>query len=455
MASPPDLHPPAPSRDQVRDPGRFASLPGPRFDGRHLVVAVALLYTGLWLSLRDRSLSWSAQVGEWLGSQAVLAMSLAALLAVSSATSDDWFGGPAARHRWHRGSALGGLALVLVHASITTAGAASRQLGGGLAVASLFVLITLTTLASVTPGGRLGRLRGPVGWLARLPYDPWKAIHRLLALALLGGLTHGLLDSATLAGSPGLTAGYLGLSILVAVAVLYQLGLRRYVLRGAPHDVTGLERVAGDVLVITLRPLGVPLRIRAGRFVEVHFSGDRHGAHPFTVIGSTPDGEFQLAVKASGNDTSALHQHLRIADRAWVRGPRGDLDHRRGGPRQIWIAGGIGITPFLGWIRSLGPEHDTVVDLWYSAPTSDQAAFLDELAHAAGRRPWLTLHVVESRIQGVLTADRVRAESGTTSSGTTASVFLCGPPAMVTALRQGLALSGSADAVFHESLSSR
>jgi predicted ferric reductase len=416
------------------------------------VVAVGPLYTGLWLSLRDRSLSWSAQIGEWLGSQAVLAMTLAALLAVSSAMSDDWFGGPVARRRWHRGSALSGVALVLVHASVTTADAASRQLGGGLAVASLFALMTLTALASMTPGGRLGRLRGPVGWLARLPYDPWKAIHRLLALALLAGVTHGLLDSATFAGSPTLTAVHLGLSILAAAALLYQLGLRRYVLRGAPHDVTGLERIAGDVLVITMRPLGVPLRIHAGRFVEVLFSRDRHGAHPFTVIGSRPDGEFQIAVRANGNDTSALHQHLRIADRAWVRGPRGDLDHRRGGPRQIWIAGGIGITPFLGWVHSLGPEHDTVVDLWYSVTTLDQAAFLDELVEAAAQLPWLTLHVVESRAQGVLTADRVLAES---ASGTTASVFLCGPPAMVTALRRGLAASGPAGGVFHESFSPR
>jgi ferredoxin-NADP reductase len=49
-----------------------------------------------------------------------------------------------------------------------------------------------------------------------------------------------------------------------------------------------------------------------------------------------------------------------------VLGPFGGLDHRDGGQRQIWIAGGTGVTPFISWIRSLDSGFAREVEFWYS-----------------------------------------------------------------------------------------
>ncbi len=43
---------------------------------------------------------------------------------------------------------------------------------------------------------------------------------------------------------------------------------------------------------------------------------------------------------------------LRTGTRVQVEGPYGRFDFRKGGARQIWLAGGIGITPFLAWAES-------------------------------------------------------------------------------------------------------
>ncbi|MFJ6088008.1 hypothetical protein ACIQI8_42255 [Streptomyces sp. NPDC092369] len=40
------------------------------------------------------------------------------------------------------------------------------------------------------------------------------------------------------------------------------------------------------------------------------------------------------------------------------------FDHTLGGPRQIWIAGGIGIAPFLGWLTHTAAEPPRT-DLFY------------------------------------------------------------------------------------------
>ena len=51
----------------------------------------------------------------------------------------------------------------------------------------------------------------------------------------------------------------------------------------------------------------------------------------------------------------------------------------------MWVAGGIGITPFLSVLRSMEPGHGSTVKLYYCACTAAEAVFLDELTvHAGG-----------------------------------------------------------------------
>lgn len=189
-----------------------------------------------------------------------------------------------------------------------------------------------------------------------------------------------------------------------------QLILRPSLLRGSRHRVEDVRQVTPDVRVITMRPQGEPWAPAPGQYVDVEFAGIRHGFHPFTVIRSDSDGTIQIAVKANGNDTLAIHDTIDTGARAWVHEPRGDFRHQRGEERQIWIAAGIGITPFLSWIRSLSGDHRGVVDLWYSVRSLSEAPFLDEIAGAARAFPWLHLHLVVTQRDGRLTARRVLTE---------------------------------------------
>lgn len=419
--------------------------------GRLLVLAVAAAYAGLWLLLRDGSASWQGQLGELVGAEAVLSMTVSAVLAVASRRVDEWFGGPERRQRWHRGTGIAGLALVIAHLPIVVAGP-ENPLGAVLALVSLLLLVVLTGLAVLTPSGRFGRRRGPLGWIARLPYDRWKVIHRLTAVALLAGMGHGLLDSQALSHQPVLALAYLTICTAGTAALGYQLILRRSVLRGSRHIVENVRQVTADVRAITLRPTGTSWTPAPGQYVDVEFAGVRHGTHPFTIIGSDQDGTIEIAVKASGKDTDAIHHNVRTGTRAWVHEPRGTFQLPREGERQIWIAAGIGITPFLSWIRSLPADHDGAVDLWYTVRNLDQAPFLDEVTAAALAFPWLNLHLVTTESQERLTAQQVLAESTT---GPDASAFLCGPPALVQTLSRELRRAGLTGTITHEAFSPR
>ena len=65
-----------------------------------------------------------------------------------------------------------------------------------------------------------------------------------------------------------------------------------------------------------------------------------------------------------------------------IGGPHGRFGHWRGTARQIWVAGGVGIAPFMSWLRAVDPHPlPERVDLFYS--TAGQAPFADELTAIA------------------------------------------------------------------------
>jgi hypothetical protein len=77
---------------------------------------------------------------------------------------------------------------------------------------------------------------------------------------------------------------------------------------------------------------------------------------------------------------------------AVLGGPHGRFDHHRGGPRQLWIAGGVGATPFLSWVRAA--EHDGLpsqVDFFYS--NAGIPPFAAEPQAAASRHQAMRLHL--------------------------------------------------------------
>lgn len=66
-----------------------------------------------------------------------------------------------------------------------------------------------------------------------------------------------------------------------------------------------------------------------------------------------------------------------------IFGPHGRFDYRGGGQRQVWIAAGVGITPFHSWIRSLESSFDREVQFFYTTPDTQRALFADEITAVA------------------------------------------------------------------------
>jgi predicted ferric reductase len=125
---------------------------------------------------------------------------------------------------------------------------------------------------------------------------------------------------------------------------------------------------------------------------------------------------------------------------AVIGGPHGRFNHAKGTRDQIWIAGGVGVAPFLSWMRALAVHPPPGnVDLYY-AFSGGPAPFADELTTLGAGSANVAVHLVDSEVDGRLTTERIMSETSTEPAGL--SVFLCGPEAMLRDLQAGLRAHG-------------
>ena len=93
----------------------------------------------------------------------------------------------------------------------------------------------------------------------------------------------------------------------------------------------------------------------------------------------------------------------------------------------------------MSWIRALDGTFDRSVDFFYSVAHAAEALYLDEIQAAAAKHPTLRVRVVDTEHDGFLTAQT--AMTGR-PPGADVWVYMCGPPAMTSALSDGFRALG-------------
>lgn len=185
----------------------------------------------------------------------------------------------------------------------------------------------------------------------------------------------------------------------------------------------------------------------AGQFAFVNFD-DPEAAHPFTISSAWQnDGRLMFTIKALGDYTRTLADSLHVGQGVVVEGPYGRFTFQGEHPRQIWIGGGVGITPFIAGLKAL-PDQDrpTAIDLFYSTRVADPAftSGIRELAAQKG----VGFHLLEEK-DGLLTLDCIEA---VVPDWKEAGIWFCGPSGFGDALRQPMLARGLPGSHFHQEL---
>lgn len=292
-----------------------------------------------------------------------------------------------------------------------------------------------------------------IALIKRIPYRWFRLVHKAFGLVFLAGAFHGLmLMPATFWRQP---LGWLTVALAATgvIAALLSLSGRIGRRRQYPAQIEALHRHQGQLLEIVCRPLASWPGHRAGQFLFADFGESGEGAHPFTIASAwqAADGTLTLAVKALGDFTAQLPNLLRSGQMLTLEGPYGQFDFaaRRQVDRstppapQVWVAGGIGVTPFLARLdeRAANPPAAADTDFFYC--TARATTFPDQL-EALCRKAGVRLHRRLTEHDGPLDPAEIKACLKPGSS-----VWFCGPAAWGRTLGRQLIGSGLPHTAFH------
>ena len=400
------------------------------------LVTVAIAYPVLWVLARPGGQPLGRFLGELCGAEAVLLFSCSLVLTTLLAPIERAFGGLDRVAVWHRRAAVAGVLLLIPHVALVSSAPDryATSLGHALGDIALIGLLVLAVWA-LAPSLRGARWPGPVQRMARATYERWLTGHRLTGLFVIVAVVHATIVDPVLRESVLLRVAFLIVGAAGTIAYLYRELLARYVVPLYDYTVAEIRRPNKTTLEVTLTPVHKQLTFAPGQFVFLALGGSGGWQrHPFSVSSPPSDPHLQLTIKASGDYTRDLYDQLRPGIPAKLAGPFGGFDYRQGGHDQIWIAGGIGVTPFLSWIRSIDGRFDRQVDFFYSVAHAEDAVDLDEIRAVADQHPSLRVHLVCADTDGKLTPDAVMHD---TSRGLSPWVYMCGPPPMMHAFSAG------------------
>ncbi|MGA9761103.1 MAG: hypothetical protein WBQ14_01610 [Gaiellaceae bacterium] len=425
--------------------------PSARAVGPAAIVAFVLAYGALWGVAQPAGQPTRSYVGQLLGAEAVLLLSLSLVLVSAMAWVEDWFDGIDRAAIWHRRLAATGLVLLVPHALFSTSPHSSR-FGPLLATVGLLGLTALAVW-SILPRWRSVVPRPLRGLIAATGsgsvfrnvhrvfggYERWRALHRTTGIFVAIGFAHGVLDGTPFHASPLLRWSYVAIGGIGLVFYLYRELLADFVLPLHDYEVEAVKPIGDDIVEISLRPLGRSMSFVAGQFAMVYLeTKDGWHRHPFTIASAPLEPLVRVTVKELGDYTSRLRETVEPGTPAVIGGAHGRFSYHKGTRRQIWIAGGVGVAPFLSWLRSLSGDLPYRIDFFYSS--AGEAPFADEVSRVAAEHDSLEVHLVNTVLEGRLTAERVIATVGGPADDV--SVFICGPKGMLRVLLPRLRRAG-------------
>jgi predicted ferric reductase len=366
--------------------------------------------------------------GEVIGSNNIVLMACSLFLSTRPKWAEKYFGGLDKMYITHRHTGTAALLLIFVHVltvPITTTG---WRLGNYLAVIAFagIVSIVLITLAPRIPF--LNRLAGS-------DYNDWKKLKRWIGIFFILGFLHSLNVDA-LDAKIAITWTMM-FFIIGTVSYLYTEVFGGIFKKVLPYRVEAVKHPNNSSTEVTLRARKEPIKKqRAGQFLFVRFPGDRalNESHPFTISSAPAEDVLRLTIKASGNFTRDLFARLKEGTEAVIEGAYGMFDYKTGGQKQIWLAGGIGLTPFLSFIRDMNGALAHDIDFYYTVRHPEEALFIDEIKAAAERSPRFKPHIRFSATEGSLTIDHILNNAG--GNVKDHHVYLCGPLPMIQAFEK-------------------
>ncbi len=284
----------------------------------------------------------------------------------------------------------------------------------------------------------------------RIPYERWRFWHNFVAIAVLFlAFTHSFFVKGGIHTLPG------RMFWIVLVGIAFAGWGYRSLQQWHQHH--GGRYTVSQVIHEANNTWSLVLIAENGHGIQPHLPGqfafikalDGYGAgeeHPFTIASCPEQDELVFTIRNAGDFTKQIHK-LNPGTRVLIHGPFGrfSADLYPEERELVFIAGGVGITPFLSMIRSMdrtaGWRSVTVLHACRTEADMLMCEELTSIAKSAKGRLRL-IHVLSSPekswqgLCGHIHGQLIQQQFGALSEGR--GFYICGPPRMMEAIEKDL-----------------
>jgi len=353
-------------------------------------------------------------MGEVFSSWVVTVFAANFLMATRAKWVEKIFGGLDKMYMIHRRSGIIAVALLILHFLFVPRDLTEFTPGKPMGFYAL-VLILLGVLISAAPVFK-----------RKIKYNKWLIFHKFMGLFYILGIAHAMNVPTLTSELPIVRIYVFGMALLGIVAWFYRAFLYNLFNKKLNYTVDSIKRFDDDIIEISLKADKKQLVYQAGQFTFVSFKGiNRQEPHPFTISSHPSDENLRLTVKALGDYTADLQTSLKEGTKAKVQGTYGQFNFKNAKyKKQLWLAGGIGITPFLSFVKETSSDYD--VTLVWSIKTLKEANYKEEIETVVSDKPNVKFVINDTDTKGFFTIDKMYKSIDLKDH----SIFICGPEVM-------------------------
>ena len=380
-----------------------------------IIIAIHFIFWWIDLTLYKGTYEFSAQhiAGEIFSSWVVTVFAANFLMATRARWVERIFGGLDKMYMIHRRSGIIAVVLLMLHFIVVPKYPVLTS-GKPMGFYSLVLILIGVVLAAA-----------PI-FKRKFKYNKWVNVHKIMGIAYVLGIAHSFYVPTLTSELPIVRSYVYGMALIGIIAWIYKAFLYNIFNRKLNYTVTSTKQFENDTLEISLDPVNKSLAYVAGQFAFLSFVGiKKKEPHPFTISSNPSDKQLRFTVKALGDYTSDLQTSLKEGTKAKVLGPYGLFTYKKAKyQKQLWLAGGIGITPFLSFVKELGKDDD--ITLVWSVNSVDQANYKNEIKKAVSGKPMVKFVLWDTDTKGHFAIEKMY-KSATIKDH---SIFICGPDVM-------------------------
>ena len=351
-------------------------------------------------------------LGEVFSSWVVTVFAFNFLMATRAKWVERIFGGLDKMYLIHRRSGVIAVVLLLAHFIVVPRDLTEFTPGKPLGFYAL-VLILVGVLLSAAPVFK-----------RKIPYHKWINIHKLMGLFYVMGVLHGLMVKSLIKELPITRIYVFGMAFIGIAAWVYRAFLFNIFNKKLEYKIIEVKDMGHQITEILMKPVKKELKYLAGQFAFFKFPAiSNKEQHPFTISSHPYSKNIRITIKGLGDYTNALSSKLKTEDTALVEGPYGHFSSSYIKEADlIWIAGGIGITPFLSLARDLHPNK---VHLFWCVNKTEEAVYAEEFKEIANDNANFKYTIWSSDQSGYLTADKLELDNYKNKG-----YLICGPTSL-------------------------